>query len=65
KVRDLQAQLAEYGYGIPATGQYDEATRAVVAAFQRHFRPGRVDGLADTSTLRTLSKLLAARAAVG
>ncbi|MFL5003688.1 MAG: N-acetylmuramoyl-L-alanine amidase [Xanthobacteraceae bacterium] len=65
KVRDLQAQLAEYGYGLLATGQYDEATRAVVAAFQRHFRPGRVDGLADTSTLRTLSKLLAARAAVG
>ncbi|MFL4982996.1 MAG: N-acetylmuramoyl-L-alanine amidase [Xanthobacteraceae bacterium] len=65
KVRDLQAQLGEYGYGLLATGQYDEATRAVVAAFQRHFRPGRVDGLADTSTLRTLSKLLAARAAVG
>ncbi|MFL5069804.1 MAG: N-acetylmuramoyl-L-alanine amidase [Xanthobacteraceae bacterium] len=65
KVRDLQAQLAEYGYGLLATGQYDEATRAVVAAFQRHFRPGRVDGLADTSTLRTLSKLLAARVAVG
>ncbi|MFL6975821.1 MAG: N-acetylmuramoyl-L-alanine amidase [Xanthobacteraceae bacterium] len=65
KVRDLQAQLAEYGYGLLATGQYDEATRAVVAAFQRHFRPSRVDGLADTSTLRTLSKLLAARAAVG
>ncbi|MFL5098937.1 MAG: N-acetylmuramoyl-L-alanine amidase [Xanthobacteraceae bacterium] len=65
KVRDLQAQLAEYGYGLLATGQYDEATRAVVAAFQRHFRQARVDGLADTSTLRTLSKLLAARAAVG
>jgi N-acetylmuramoyl-L-alanine amidase len=65
KVHELQARLAEYGYGLPATGRYDETTRAVVTAFQRHFRPGHVDGVADTSTLRTLSKLLAARAAVG
>ena len=32
----------------------------VVAAFQRHFRPARVDGVADRSTLETLQRLLAA-----
>jgi N-acetylmuramoyl-L-alanine amidase len=31
----------------------------VVTAFQRHFRPARVDGVADHSTLTTLQSLLA------
>jgi N-acetylmuramoyl-L-alanine amidase len=31
----------------------------VVTAFQRHFRPARVDGIADRSTLTTLQALLA------
>lgn len=57
----LQAQLAKYGYGISTTGEYDAATRDVVAAFQRHFRPARIDGVADRSTLTTLTDLLAAR----
>jgi N-acetylmuramoyl-L-alanine amidase len=30
----------------------------VVAAFQRHFRPARVDGVADHSTMATLHALL-------
>jgi N-acetylmuramoyl-L-alanine amidase len=60
EVRDLQQALARYGYGIATTGKYDTATMEVVTAFQRHFRPARVDGLADHSTLATLRSLLAA-----
>ena len=60
-VRALQEQLATYGYGIPCSGIYDEKTVATVTAFQRHFRPARVDGLADLSTRATLRDLLAAR----
>jgi N-acetylmuramoyl-L-alanine amidase len=30
-----------------------------VAALQRHFRPARVDGVADRSTVETLRALLA------
>jgi N-acetylmuramoyl-L-alanine amidase len=60
-VADLQRALADYGYGVAPTGQYDAATQAVVAAFQRHFRPARVDGFADVSTVATLRKLLAKR----
>jgi N-acetylmuramoyl-L-alanine amidase len=60
-VRSLQSALADFGYGVPVNGNFDEATRDVVTAFQRHFRPARVDGIADSSTLRTLHKLLAAR----
>jgi len=57
-VRDLQQALAKYGYGIPVTGEYDATTVEVVTAFQRHFRPERVDGIADHSTLATLQALL-------
>ncbi|HTG07585.1 MAG TPA: N-acetylmuramoyl-L-alanine amidase [Bradyrhizobium sp.] len=57
-VRDLQQALARYGYGVPVNGKYDTATLEVVTAFQRHFRPGRVDGIVDHSTLTTLRSLL-------
>jgi N-acetylmuramoyl-L-alanine amidase len=55
-----QAALAAYGYGVAANGELDAATRAVVAAFQRHFRPARVDGIPDASTIATLHALIAA-----
>ena len=57
----LQSMLALYGYGVAITGLFDEATEAVVAAFQRHFRPERVDGIADASTIATLHDLIGAR----
>jgi N-acetylmuramoyl-L-alanine amidase len=61
EVRGLQEALASYGYGISLSGTYDGATMEVVTAFQRHFRPQRVDGIADHSTLATLQALLASR----
>ena len=57
-VRALQAMLALYGYGLDLTGVYDRRTRAVVTAFQRHFRPSQVDGEADASTVATLKALI-------
>jgi N-acetylmuramoyl-L-alanine amidase len=57
-VARLQRTLASYGYGIAETGTYDDATGIVVTAFQRHFRPARVDGIADASTLLTLRALI-------
>jgi N-acetylmuramoyl-L-alanine amidase len=60
-VRSVQRALADFGYGVPVNGIFDEATRDVVAAFQRHFRPAQIDGVADRSTLRTLHKLLEKR----
>jgi N-acetylmuramoyl-L-alanine amidase len=61
KVTELQKALAEYGYGLEATGHYDDAIKAVVCAFQRHFRPAQIDGVTDVSTRETLRKLLLAR----
>src|SRR5438067_322440 len=52
--------LANSGVGLEASGKYDAATAEVVTAFQRHFRPAKVDGIADRSTLQTLRALLAA-----
>lgn len=43
--------LAAYGYNI--------STRHVVSAFQRHFRPARIDGLPDPHTCRIIAGLLA------
>ena len=62
-IREMQELLGRYGYDIAVSGSYDLATRDVIAAFQRHFRPARVDGVADASTIATLKALLAARAA--
>ncbi|GLH79540.1 amidase [Bradyrhizobium sp. SSBR45G] len=57
-VKGLQKALAKYGYGVPITGKFDGLTMEVVTAFQRHFRPERIDGIADRSTLWTLHALL-------
>ncbi len=57
----LQKTLSDYGYGIDASGEYDTVTREVVMALQRHFRPERIDGVADPSTRSTLQELLATR----
>jgi N-acetylmuramoyl-L-alanine amidase len=60
-VSRLQRVFAGYGYGIAETGHYDETTRDVVTAFQRHFRQARVDGIVDASTLLTLRALIETR----
>ena len=57
-IRALQAMLALYGYGVDISGVYDRQTKIVVTAFQRHFRPDRVDGEADASTITTLRALI-------
>ena len=59
-VEALQTMLSLYGYGTETNGFYSEKTEGDVAAFQRHFRPERVDGIADFSTIDTLHRLLSA-----
>ncbi len=57
-VEALQSMLSLYGYGVEITGIYCEKTEGAVAAFQRHFRPALVDGIADVSTIDTLHRLI-------
>jgi N-acetylmuramoyl-L-alanine amidase len=54
----LQAGLARLGYDSPPSGAYDAATATIVRAFQRHWRPTRVDGVADGETRARLIALL-------
>lgn len=59
-VEALQSMLSLYGYGTEITGEFSDKTAGDVEAFQRHFRPERVDGIADFSTIDTLHRLLSA-----
>ncbi len=58
-VLHAQKRLAAYGYGISATGEIDGKTSKVLRAFQLHFRPRRVDGRLDRSTILTIERLVA------
>jgi N-acetylmuramoyl-L-alanine amidase len=50
ELKAVQDHLARIGYGVDVDGVYSPTTRAVVAAFQRRFRPAHVDGLVDAET---------------
>jgi N-acetylmuramoyl-L-alanine amidase len=60
-VAEAQVLLARYGYAVGGSSYLDGATRDALAAFQRHFRQERTDGVLDSSTVETLKTLLAAR----
>ena len=59
----LQAGLHRLGYEPRPSGKYDEETATVVRAFQRHWRPDRIDGVADGETRARLMGLLQLAAA--
>jgi N-acetylmuramoyl-L-alanine amidase len=56
----LQAGLTRLGYDSAPSGRFDEGTRTVIKAFQRHWRPERIDGVADGETRARLIALLRA-----
>ncbi len=58
QVAGLQEALAGIGYGVPVSGQYCATTEACVAAFQRRFRPARIDGVLDSQTLDLVAAVL-------
>jgi N-acetylmuramoyl-L-alanine amidase len=55
---EIQRQLAAFGYGVGTEGILDQPTRQVIAAFQRHFRPEKIDGAIDRATVRRLEALI-------
>ena len=54
----LQGGLARLGYDAARSGVYDDACATTVTAFQRHWRPEKVDGIADGETRARLMALL-------
>lgn len=53
---DAAKMLAQFGYGVAP--EVDIPLDVVVTAFQRHFRPERLDGIADGATVACLAALL-------
>lgn len=59
-VANLRDRFRQYGYGLAKSVDFDSELEDIVTAFQRHFRPERVDGVVDLSTRETLDRLLEA-----
>ncbi len=57
RVRALGEALARMGYDIAPGDRFDARLRLAIEAFQRHFRPSGVDGVADADTLSRLAAL--------
>jgi N-acetylmuramoyl-L-alanine amidase len=50
-----QRDLARVGYDTRPSGRLDTTTAAVIAAFQRHWRPANCDGGLDAETARRIA----------
>lgn len=60
----LTSGLLRLGYGLSPSSLYDEELADVVTAFQRHWRPSRVDGVADGQSRAVLMGLLQKASAI-
>jgi len=60
-IEAVQTLLKAHGYGIDVTGKHDEWSQTVIRAFQMHFRPECLDGVADTETVALLHALTGLR----
>ncbi len=56
---DARALLRRVGYDCPQDGEYDMTLRRVLLAFQRHWLPHHLSGLADTKTTTRLRSVAA------
>lgn len=56
--QDFEQALARFGYGVAP--EVEVSLEAVITAFQRHFRPSRIDGVADAECTAILSSLVGA-----
>lgn len=57
-IRSVQSALGYLGYGIKVNGILDSTTKLVVEAFQRRYRPEKIDSLMDVQTMAILTLLV-------
>lgn len=55
----FQVMLEKHGFAVPRNGEYDEVTKAVIAAFQMKYRPSKFDGEMDAETAALLDVIVA------
>ena len=53
----VQRGLAHIGYGARVTGIFDEATKLIIEAVQRRYRPDQIDGVLDIQTMEIVKAL--------
>lgn len=53
----LQTSLSNWGYGLKLDGLFGEKTECCVMAFQRHYRPEKLDGVWDNECAGILAAL--------
>ncbi len=53
----VQTLLARIGYPVVSTGTWDAQTRQVLRAFQMHYRPADIAGMADRETVAIAENL--------
>lgn len=53
----LQTSLSNWGYGLKLDGLFGEKTESCVRAFQRHYRPEKIDGVWDNECAGMLAAL--------
>lgn len=61
EIGTVQKLLAGLGYGLDVFGRDLETTRRVLRAVQRHWRPSRIDGVADRQTVAILQEMVQAK----
>jgi len=54
----VQNALGTLGYGLKVTDTLDSMTISVLKAFQRRYRPAKIDGLMDVQTMALLTLLV-------
>jgi len=54
---EVQNLLRAIGYDCPASGSYDQPTRAALLAFQRHYQPENLTGTPERETVARLRAL--------
>ncbi|PHR92120.1 MAG: N-acetylmuramoyl-L-alanine amidase [Robiginitomaculum sp.] len=57
----VQSGLAYLGYAVEVTGVLDAKTQCILCAFQRRYRPARIDGQIDVHTMEILTDLANAK----
>jgi len=58
QIKLVQRAFKYLGYGVGVYGNLDNVTISVIEAFQRRYRPFKVDGLLDVETLALLTLLV-------
>lgn len=57
-IHSVQSALSHLGYSIHVNGILDTTTKLVVEAFQRRYRPRKIDGQMDVQTMALLTLLV-------